>query len=442
MALPVRSLPVIQRWDCHSCSDCCRTYHVRVTPTEKERILSQGWDEATELGGRPPVVWDASLGSDRLNHTADGACVFLGDDHRCRIHARFGAAAKPLACRLYPFVLVPAGDHWRVGIRFACPSAAENLGKPVPEHEPDLADYARLLEAETPTALRSLPPPPLQPGLTLPWSDLLRVADTIDDLLADPRIPFEQRIRRVLTFSKLAQPVRPQVLAGGIRPVLQVLAAAAIDETPDQPDSLPPPGWVGRMLFRQAAAIYIRKDHGPNAGIARHSKWTRIHAAWRFALGRGTVPRLHAKIPATTFAAAEHPHPPLEPAIHPLLSRYFRVKILSLQFCGRANFGLPFWDGLASLLLTYPLLMWLYRLLAANASDNPQSRMILALRIIDDNFGYNPLLGTARQSWAVRILRDRGELDRLSAWYSREIPDTTQASQKDSPAAASSESAR
>ena len=422
MALPVRSLPVIQRWDCHGCSDCCRTYHVRVSPAEKERILSQGWDTATELGGLPPVVWDAALGSDRLNHTPDGACVFLGEDHRCRMHARFGAASKPLACRLYPFVLTPAGDHWRAGIRFACPSAADNLGKPLPDHERDLAEYAKLLEAEAPTAIDSLPPPPLQPGLTLPWPDLLRVADTIDDLLADPRVPFERRIRRVLTFAKLAQPVRPLALAGGVRPVMQVLAAAAIDDTPEHPEALSPPSWVGRMLFRQAAAIYIRKDHGPDAGIARTSKWARIRAAWRFAIGKGSVPALHAKIPATSFATAEQPHPALEPAIIQLLTRYYRVKIQSLQFCGRPNFGLPFWDGLASFLLTYPLLMWLNRVLAANPAWDPLSRMTQAIRMIDENFGYNPLLGTARQAWAVRILRDRGELERLSAWYSRENP--------------------
>ena len=59
-----------------------------------------------------------------LNHRADGGCVFLGADNLCRIHGKFGSAAKPLACRIYPFLLVPAGDHWNLGLRLACPSAA------------------------------------------------------------------------------------------------------------------------------------------------------------------------------------------------------------------------------------------------------------------------------------------------------------------------------
>ena len=35
MPLPVRSLPVIQNWDCHGCSNCCREYEVSVTEEER-----------------------------------------------------------------------------------------------------------------------------------------------------------------------------------------------------------------------------------------------------------------------------------------------------------------------------------------------------------------------------------------------------------------------
>ena len=39
----------------------------------------------------------------RLPRHVDGACVYLGKDNACRIHQHFGAASKPLMCRLYPF---------------------------------------------------------------------------------------------------------------------------------------------------------------------------------------------------------------------------------------------------------------------------------------------------------------------------------------------------
>jgi len=42
-----------------------------------------------------------------------------------------------------------------------------------------------------------------------------------------------------------------------------------------------------------------------------------------------------------------------------------------------------------------------------------------ALRIVDDNFGYNTLLGRSRQKRALRLLAGRGELPKLIAWYAR-----------------------
>jgi lysine-N-methylase len=419
MTLPIHSLPVIQNWDCHSCSDCCRTYHVRVSVEERERIEQQNWDEAV-LGGRPAIIWEPGIGSDRLNHTADGACVFLGPDQRCRIHARFGPEAKPAACRIYPFTLAPAGDHWRVGLRYACPSAAKNQGRPLPEHAEEVAVYADLLEREAPGAAAGEPPPPLHPGQNLPWEDILRFADTVDDLLADPRVPIGLRIRRVLMFSKLARPVRSEALSGTVRPVLKVLAAAAIEETPSDPASVPPPGWVGRILFRQTAMIYARKDNGPDAGVGRDGKLARFRAAWRFATGRGRIPRLHRTIPDhVRFADAEQPFGELDAESTRFLTRYYRVKVQSMQFCGRTNFNLPFWAGLDSLLLTFPIVMWLNRVLTPGQPAHPLETLQLVVRMVDDNFGFNSVLGTARQNWAVRLLAERGELTRLAAWYNR-----------------------
>src|SRR5690242_8209962 len=107
MSLPVLPLPVLQNWDCHSCGNCCREYDVAVTEEERKRIESQGWGADPEIGRRPLVVrsgpwWSRSF---RLSHRGDNGCIFLTADNRCRIHERFGADSKPLACRLFPFLL-------------------------------------------------------------------------------------------------------------------------------------------------------------------------------------------------------------------------------------------------------------------------------------------------------------------------------------------------
>ena len=82
-------------------------------------------------------------------------------------------------------------------------------------------------------------------------------------------------------------------------------------ETPRNPASLPRPGWVGRILFRQAAAIYTRKDHGPNRGVAGQGRLALMAAAWRFIRGRGPCRGMHRGIPTTTFEQAEEPAGPL-----------------------------------------------------------------------------------------------------------------------------------
>ena len=46
-------------------------------------------------------------------------------------------------------------------------------------------------------------------------------------------------------------------------------------------------------------------------------------------------------------------------------------------------------------------------------------RSSFAVRMVDDNFGFNKLLGSARQKFALRLLGSRGELPRLVAWYGK-----------------------
>src|SRR5438105_3227227 len=101
MARSLHSLPVLQNWDCHGCTHCCRAYIVSVTPEEKRRIEAQGWDQDPEIGDLPLFRrrgwwWNRRY---RLTERGDGACVFLNKDGRCRIHEKLGSAAKPLTCR-------------------------------------------------------------------------------------------------------------------------------------------------------------------------------------------------------------------------------------------------------------------------------------------------------------------------------------------------------
>ncbi len=101
-----------------------------------------------------------------------------------------------------------------------------------------------------------------------------------------------------------------------------------------------------------------------------------------------------------------------------LLTRWARVKVESGQFCGPTNFGLPVWDGLESLAAAFAAAMWLARVLKAGGKPTDEA-ITLAVRIVDDNFGFNKLLGSARQKFALRMLGSKGELPKLVAWYGK-----------------------
>jgi lysine-N-methylase len=106
MSMPVHHLPVVQNWDCHSCGNCCREYDIPVTAAERQRIEAQGWQNDAAVGDLPLFVRQGRWSSNYRLFRGDRGCVFLNDEGRCRLHERFGADAKPFACRLYPFVLV------------------------------------------------------------------------------------------------------------------------------------------------------------------------------------------------------------------------------------------------------------------------------------------------------------------------------------------------
>ncbi|MBL8799611.1 MAG: YkgJ family cysteine cluster protein [Planctomycetia bacterium] len=418
MSRPVRSLTVLQHWDCQSCTHCCREYRVYVSDDERQCLVALDWSAEADLAGLALVVREGPTWQPRfrLQQRADGACVFLGPQGRCRIHERFGSEAKPFACRMYPFVLAPGGNDWRVGLRFSCPAAAQDQGRPVTDHADEVREFARLLERMQPTT--DMPePPPLQLGQTVAWPDFLRFVDALLVILRSRGEPLERRWRTCLALASLCRQAKFEQVQGKRLQEFLALVGGDLDaEVPEDPGAVPAPSWIGRVLFRQTLAVLIRKEVGPEQGSATRSRVGLLRAAWRFARGTGMVPALHAALPACTFEQLETPLGPLPAEAEAILERYYLAKLESLQFCGAANFGLPLWSGLASLALTLPAILWLVRALAELPRAEAVSR---AVRIVDHNFGYHPQLDGRFRRFVLQTLLARGELERLIAWYAR-----------------------
>src|SRR5687767_75390 len=129
MPLPLKPLPIVERWSCHQCGVCCRGSIVPLSDDDLARLRAQGWQEHPDFRGTSVTVRESWLGQgQQLAHRADGSCVFLEPDGLCRIHKELGEGAKPLLCRLFPLQVVPRDGVAYLTLRRACPSAAADKG--------------------------------------------------------------------------------------------------------------------------------------------------------------------------------------------------------------------------------------------------------------------------------------------------------------------------
>ncbi len=419
MSFPLKNLPVMQNWDCHSCGDCCRRLEGVITEEEKVRI------EALDLANDPEVApkpWFAPLvgrGTKKwtLKHRPDGGCVFLTAGNHCRLQERFGAEVKPFVCRLFPFMLIPAGNQWRVGMRFSCPSAAANAGRPVSNAEKDLVRLSHLLEKHEGRSADSAPAPLLQAGQQLPWADVARVVQVLVEIVQDRSDRIERRLRKCLAVARVCRKAKLDGLKGkGLSEFLQVLRAAVDTDVAREAGDVPPPDrMLGKVLFRVLLPIFARRERDVHRAKGIRRGLSRVRDGWRFARGRGRVPRINEFLPEISFDAVEQSSG-MPAEVDETLERYYVVKLNSLQFCGPPNFNMPLWAGLESLVLTLPMILWLSRAFTGLA---PVKAVEQAIQVVDDHFGGDQMLALPHVRFAMLTLAERGELEKLVAWYGR-----------------------
>lgn len=416
--LPLR-LPTIQNWSCHNCSGCCRQHLIEITEEERQRILKQDWKPKDGVPESQPVIepsggplWNRRY---RLAHTDDGSCVFLNEDGLCRIHAKFGEPAKPLACRIYPYAFHPAGSKITVSLRFSCPSVVANLGNSAVENRDEIKAIGRLV---VPDGADQIPPPPVTPGQKVDWDDILRFAEAFDSILENDEDSLSERLYRMLYVLSVIDESRFKLIRGEqLSEFLSIIAEAADDE--DLPGELQPVSGIGQMQFRLLVAQYARKDTVADLGGGLAAKWKLLKAALSFTTGHGEAAALQDCFKSVPFTEIEKPFGSVPKEADEIFTRYLRVKIQGLHFCGRAYYDVPFVEGLHSLLLIVPSILWLARWLAA--SDDRKSLKLddikTAMTIADHHHGYSPALGTRSFRRRVRLLAQTSDLQRLALWY-------------------------
>ncbi|MEP0842892.1 MAG: YkgJ family cysteine cluster protein [Phycisphaerae bacterium] len=410
-------LPVYQNFDCHGCGNCCRNMVVNVTDEERRRILDAGWAE--RLGGRELFVAYRFRGRQlcRLTHQPDGACVFLGEDGRCRLHAETGLHVKPLTCRLYPFVLGPGAGIVGLDLRADCPSVAGNRGRSMSLHRAEIAALVR----ETRTRpMRS--PPEWAGGRGLTDDEFKALAAAFTGLLAHQRLGLRDRLRAGARLLDLLYVARLHKVRGErFVELLHMLTQAVVAETFEAPSPPAVPARAGK-LFRQWLFLHAIADDPADLalrGFQRYRRsWARYRQSRAFAAGVGPVPAVRPHWPAVTFEALSRIEPADDALLEPLL-RSMRVKLDAHAFCGPGYYGRDALRGLTALWLLPAVSGWLGRLAAAKAGRERLARedVLDGLRQAHHTFGVSPVFSRLSERLRLHAFARPGVPGALLAAY-------------------------
>ena len=443
--LPI-ALPAGQNWTCRSCAGCCREHQIEITPAERARLLEQGWTAANTPGKVAPVVPHGPGGRFvagkwvpgrlkkrarfRLNHAADGACAFLREDGLCAVHKEFGEAAKPLACRVYPYALHPAKKGVTVSLRFSCPTVAANGGAAVTANAAEVRAIAREV---LPAGFAGADPPPLTRSQRVDWADFDRVRGAFAAFFPPPGAgvpPVAQGLLRAVYVASLADRAQFSGSAGAgvtgrrLGEFLELIANAAAADLPDDLHEYDPPTRAGELAFRGALVRYAQKDTAADltarglAGLA--ARWRRVVGAAKFVSAAGETPAGLWAGPVPVARLAEDAGPPPDGADE-LFARYFRVKLAGLACCGPAYDGWPLTEGFFALALVFPLALTLarWRMLADGREALSLEDVRAGLRLADHHHGYDPGTTGPTHRRAVRQLHATGDLAKLIARCAR-----------------------
>jgi lysine-N-methylase len=309
----------------------------------------------------------------------------------------------------------------------------QNLGQSVAQQRPFVEQLARQI---VPASYKAPEAPDFFRGQKLEWPEFLRIQAFLERGLADPHVGIATRLMRILSWMELIEKAEGAALQGSqLGELLTVLHDASVRAQPD--DDLPviEPSRLGKLMFRQMIAQLLRHDTEATAREGLSGRLGLLLQGVRFTMGFGRIPSLTdpvsvqvafsgngAELPRwmPRFREIEQPFDGRNPEFNELFTRYFRVKVQGIHFCGRAYYDMPVIDGFRSLALMYPATLWVARMRASR-----EGRRVLALKdvqaalaTVDHNFGYSPALGLGSSRQRISQLAKLQQITALCGWYS------------------------
>jgi len=413
----VRALPVVmpnvegQRWSCHSCGNCCRTLVGHLTDAERLRLDEQQWNEKLGIAAyvRAGRGW-------ALNKQPDGACVFLDEHNRCRIHSTYGEEAKPLACRIFPFSVRPTATGWQAALRFDCPSVTSSKGEPITQHRRWLGQLVAELEERHAHREEIVF---LQRGLRAQGEEIDVLLARLSKWLSDGQRPLLDRLVGAARLTSTLEGARLKNVRGPRFAELLALLMESLPAEGARPAGTATPrqrAMLRQYAFAHAEHVTLSELRSGLGGRWR-KRWRQLGSARRFLRGEALVPALPGFSGEATFDDVASVRGAAEsmPEIENLVRRYLTARIGGKSVFGDGFYGWPVFRGLAACWLSLAAAGWLARY--ATATEGREAITFpdaaLALGVVDRATTRLPALGTLAERTRVGYLMDDDGIARL-----------------------------
>ncbi len=257
----------------------------------------------------------------------------------------------------------------------------------------------------------SVPAPMLFAGVSTDWPTFHRVLRRLDAVIAASDVPLSQRwIRGMHGLAALRKAGLGPMSGRDADTLLEGIFRGALTSAASAVTGSGNLTVVARVLLRQQVLDQARRTTVHDLEQKGRHRWLLLKAAIQFLSGSGNTPDLGAGFSKVSFNAVESMTAGTSPESDALLTRYFRVKLQSVAFCGVGYHNLPLHEGFLALALQQAVITWLARWHAVSAG---RSRPVVedfeqAIQRADHNWGHgrNP-------APVLRLLVQKGDLERL-----------------------------
>ncbi len=398
------------KFSCTGCGECCRRWHVALSPAEKQRLARLEW---LPEDGIPAKTFTVINGYDYLAHTPEGYCVFLEPEGNvCKIHRRFGYQHKPLGCKVYPYnIATTFPNEISVIGRFDCPAVRDNQGTPI------VAEMSAIREFIDQMGLRGGFDQDMMDRLTV--VKLKKIISGFFDYIfsqksSDICVRMTAANLIVERLEKLGAEFLNQDYAVDILPALFERALEDVKLMPIKPLRAPE-----RWRFLMMLISYLRRDEEIiDRGFRRRLERTLLMS--RLVFSRGNLSQLGTEHPDAIIAGAHLFSAPLPDPSEIDWSPYLdlvKLRLQAYQFFGPTNYNLSFFIGLKSLFFSFPLVAAAAKWSAL--ARNPHECRILpndidyAVGVIDHNLGRSALLAKGIYTLMTRQMSENEAYNKL-----------------------------